>query len=103
MGFPEFGKMFKQRCYFESSWPKYRVIQVKLANCKWLFETENLDRFLIKSGIFMITKLGNFIWYHKNSEKKISPGTQNIQYIKLNENGNFKMGNLTLTEILSVW
>ena len=45
---------------------------------------------------------------NQNSEK-ISPGTQNlcqshnIHYIKLKENGNFKMGNLALTEILSAW
>ena len=45
----------------------------------------------------------------QKSRKKISTGTQNlcqshtIQYIKLKKNGNFKMGNLTLTEILSAW
>ena len=25
----------------------YRVFWVKLENCRWLFETENMDRFLI--------------------------------------------------------
>ena len=56
-----------------------------------------------------MSKVGYFTWDHKYSEKKISPGTQNlcqshnIQYIKLKENGNFKMGNLALTDILSAW
>ena len=57
---------------------------------------------------FIIANVWNFMWYQKTS-KKILPGTQNlcqihnIQYIKLKENSNFKMGNLALTEILSVW
>ena len=34
---------------------------------------------------------------------KILCQSHNLQNIKLKENGNFKMGNLALTEILSAW
>ena len=44
-----------------------RVIWVKLANCKWLFETENIDRFLIKWCFYDF--LGNFIWYQSSLNK----------------------------------
>ena len=83
------------------------MFRFKLENCRWLFETENMDRFLIKR-YFYYRKGGKFYMGPQKSEK-IPPGTQNlcqshnIQYIKLKENGNFKMGNLALTEILSAW
>ena len=68
-----------------------------------------MDRFLIK-WYFYYNKGGAFYMVpQKFKKKKISPGAQNlcqnynIQYIKLKENGNLKMGNLALTEILSTW
>ena len=36
----------------------YRDIQVKLENCKWLYQTENMDRFLIEW----------YFYYHKGGE-----------------------------------
>ena len=87
---------------------KYRVSRVKLENCRWFFETENMDRFLIKR-YFYYCKGGKFYMGPQKFRKKIPPGTQNlcqshnIQYIKLKENGNFKMGNLALTDIFSTW
>ena len=77
-----------------------------MENCRWLFETENMDRFL-SNGIVIITKVGNFnqmiFFYGKGGkfytiQKNISPDTQNIcqclnvQFIKLKENSNFKSG-----------
>ena len=49
------------------------------------------------NGIFIIEKVGNFIWHHKNSEKNL---TRHSKY-KTTENGNFKIGNLAFTQILS--
>ena len=49
----------------------YRDIQVKLENCKWLFQTENMDRFLIK-WYFYYHKGGEFYMVLKNSEKILS-------------------------------
>ena len=43
------------------SW--YRVSQVKLENCRWLFETENMDRFLIK----------RYFWYRKSGKFHMVP------------------------------
>ena len=41
----------------------YRVIQDKLENCRWLFETENMDRFLIK----------RYFWYRKSGKFHMVP------------------------------
>ena len=46
----------------------FRVIQVKLANCKWLFETENMDRFLIKW----------YFYYHKGGKFYMVPQKSRI-------------------------
>ena len=59
--------------------------------------------------VFLLAKRWEILYGTSKFQKKISTGTQNlcqshtIQYIKLKKNGNFKMGNLTLTEILSAW
>ena len=59
--------------------------------------------------VFLLSKRWEILYGTSKIQKKISTGTQNlcqshtIQYIKLKKNGNFKMGNLTLTEILSAW
>ena len=59
--------------------------------------------------VFLLSKRCEILYGTSKIQKKISTGTQNlcqshtIQYIKLKKNGNFKMGNLTLTEILSAW
>ena len=67
----------------------YRVIQVKVDETKQLFQIENMDRFLFK-WYSNYCKGGEFCM----APKKISSGK---------ENSNYKMGNLALTEILSVW
>ena len=59
--------------------------------------------------VFLLSKRCEILYGTTKIQKKISTGTQNlyqshtIQYIKLEKNANFKMGNLTLTEILSAW
>ena len=59
--------------------------------------------------VFLLLQKWGILNGTKKIQKKILPGTQNfcqshnIQYIKLKENGNFKMGNLALTDILSAW
>ena len=59
--------------------------------------------------VFLLSQRWGILHGTTKIQKKISPGAQNlcqnhnIQYIKLKENGNFKMGNLALTEILSTW
>ena len=45
------------------SYAMYRVIQDKLENCRWLFETENMDRFLIK----------RYFWYRKSGKFHMVP------------------------------
>ncbi len=58
---------------------------------------------------FLLSKDSEISYGITNIQKKILQGTQNhcqihnIPDIKLKENGNFKMKNLALTEILSVW
>ena len=47
----------------------YRVIRVKLENCRWLFETENIDSFLIK-WYFYYCKGGKFYTVPQNFRKK---------------------------------
>ena len=47
----------------------YRVIQDKLENCRWLFETGNMDRFLIK-WYFYYRKGGTFYMVLQKSRKK---------------------------------
>ena len=59
--------------------------------------------------VFLLLQRWEILYGTTKIQKKILPGTQNlcqsynIQYIKLKENGNFKMGNLASTEILSAW
>ena len=60
----------------------YRVIQVKVDETKQLFQIENMDIFLIK-WYFDYSKGGKFYMVPQKFRKK--------------------MGNLALTEILSVW
>ena len=46
------------------------------------------------------------MWYFKNPEKNLdrhSKSLSKLYHTKTKKNGNFKMGNLTLTEILSAW
>ena len=47
----------------------YRVSRVKLANCRWLFETKNMDSFLIK-WYFYYRKGGEFYMVLQKSRKK---------------------------------
>ena len=47
----------------------YRVFRVKLANCKWLFDAENMDRFLIE-WYFYYWKGGKFYMVLQKSRKK---------------------------------
>ena len=59
--------------------------------------------------VFLLLQRWGILYGTIKIQKKILRGSQNlcqnhnIQYIKLKENGNFKMGNLALTEILSTW
>ena len=47
----------------------YREFRVKLGNCRWLFETENMDRFLIK-WYFYYRKGVKFYMVPQKSRKK---------------------------------
>ena len=47
----------------------YRVSRVKLENCKWLFQTENMDRFLIE-WYFYYRKGGKFYMVPQKFRKK---------------------------------
>ena len=88
----------------------YRVSRVKLENCKLLFQTENMDRFLIK-WCFYDRKGGEFYMVPQKFRKKYLQALKIFvksktyisthQYIKLKENSNFNMGNVALTEIFS--
>ena len=59
--------------------------------------------------VFFLSQWWGILYVTTKIQKKILPGIQilyqnhNIQYIKLKENGDFKMGNLALTDILSAW
>ena len=47
----------------------YRVTRVKVENCKWLFQTENIDRFLIE-WYFYYCKGGKFSMVPQKFRKK---------------------------------
>ena len=59
--------------------------------------------------VFWLLQRWGILYGTKKIQKKISPGTQNfcqshnIQYIKLKENGNYKMWYVALTKILSAF
>ena len=60
----------------------YRDIQVKLENCKWLFQTENMDRFLIKW----------YFYYHKGGEFYMVPQKfrkNSLQVLKISVKARF--------------
>ena len=59
--------------------------------------------------VFLLLQRWGILYGNIKIQKKILRGSQNlcqnhnIQYIKLKENGNLKIGNLALKEILSNW
>ena len=55
----------------------YRVSGVKLANCRWLFETENMDRFLIK-WYFYYRKGGKFYMVPQKSRINLARHSKSL-------------------------
>ena len=67
----------------------YRVFRVKLANYRWLFETENMDRFLIKW----------YFYYHKGGEFYMVPQKfrkNSLQVLKISVKARFPILKLLL-------
>ena len=57
---------------------QYRVIWDKLEDCRWLFKTEKMDRFLIKWYFLLLQKWWIFMWYHKNSEENLARHSESL-------------------------